>query len=436
MYRRLKAPTSVQIELTERCPNACLHCYNAWRDRTHTSCAGRDFAQADVAKTVAELRAAGVFHVVLTGGEPFLNKSVLYGFLRGFRDVGIGCGVNSTLMGMTVGDISQLAELGTTGVLTSVLGPNSDVHDSITQHPGSFKHTIRGIRALVEHGRPPAVNMVITSKNMGVVRETAAFVASLGVRGFNATRAGCPSNCRDFSGLRIDEDAFRNNLRELAEIGAAGNLQVGFLESYPLCGIGDITDLEDLVGRKCLAGVTSMTVAVNGDIRPCSHLDINYGNLFTDGLAAVWERMSEWADGSYVPSSCKACTLLMFCGGGCRMEAKTQCGDIHAMDPFSNPKTVSSLTEQIRAYAHRESGVAAPVRFKVNPLCRFRTESFGGIAYTGPRFQMLLPAELIQWLQGLQQDQAVVETESVAAGQPEKLRLLTQMARQRIIQSV
>ena len=34
LYRCLSAPISVQVELTARCPNRCVHCYNHWRKQT------------------------------------------------------------------------------------------------------------------------------------------------------------------------------------------------------------------------------------------------------------------------------------------------------------------------------------------------------------------------------------------------------------------
>jgi len=37
MYRTLRAPISVQIEVTEYCDNCCLHCYNFWRVKDATA---------------------------------------------------------------------------------------------------------------------------------------------------------------------------------------------------------------------------------------------------------------------------------------------------------------------------------------------------------------------------------------------------------------
>ena len=31
MYKTLSAPLVVQVEISEKCPNRCLHCYNFWR---------------------------------------------------------------------------------------------------------------------------------------------------------------------------------------------------------------------------------------------------------------------------------------------------------------------------------------------------------------------------------------------------------------------
>lgn len=287
MYKVLSAPLVAQIEISARCPNRCLTCYNYWRNSSDTPLARSDLSQEGAKRVIEELQAHHVFHLVLTGGEPLLNKKVLFWVSETALAGGMTVGINSTLISLTSSDARQLKELGVNAVLTSLMGPTAEVHDSIAQRRGAFEKTIRGIRLLREAQMPVVVNMVVSQRNKGLVGETAKLVKSLGLKQFSSTRAGCPGNCPDFSDFSLSISDFRAYLRELHDVGKEQQMNVGVLESYPLCAIKEVDEFKAFTGRRCLAGVTTLTVAADGNIRPCSHLDVSYGNIFSDNLISI-----------------------------------------------------------------------------------------------------------------------------------------------------
>ena len=69
----IKAPTVANLEITELCNVKCKHCYNPWRDET-MGINSLDLLKIKNDKTIKKL---GVFHVVLSGGEPMSNFKVL-----------------------------------------------------------------------------------------------------------------------------------------------------------------------------------------------------------------------------------------------------------------------------------------------------------------------------------------------------------------------
>ena len=71
---KIKAPTVVNIELTELCNVKCKHCYNPWRDES-MGVSSLDILK--LKKIINKLNEHGVFHVVLSGGEPLSNYEVL-----------------------------------------------------------------------------------------------------------------------------------------------------------------------------------------------------------------------------------------------------------------------------------------------------------------------------------------------------------------------
>ena len=67
MKRFFSAPTVVNLEITEICNVKCRHCYNFWRDESMGQ-SSLDVKKFD--KIIDRIIEAGVFDVVLTGGEP------------------------------------------------------------------------------------------------------------------------------------------------------------------------------------------------------------------------------------------------------------------------------------------------------------------------------------------------------------------------------
>lgn len=389
MYKTLKSPLTVQLELTNICDNNCFHCYNFWR-KDFASQLARGLSSNQVKFILEKLAEAEVFDVIITGGEPLLNKKGLFSCLEQVSRLGMGISLNSNLRSLNRDYARRLYKLGLRNVLTSVMGPTAAIHDAITQRSDSFEQTTHNIQLCLELGFHVVVNMVVSRFNFDQVKETARLVCSLGVRKFCATKAGCPGNCYDFSGLSLTFNEFRSYLRDLHEVGEELDLDIDVLESYPLCGIKDVDLYPEFINRRCLAGVTSCTIASDGKVRPCSHLDINYGDIFSEDIATIWSRMENWRQGNFLPATCKSCPLLLHCGGGCRMEAKMRRGALDALDPYASPADVPYCEKRIKM-SHSIGKEQSPEikSFRVNRY-RYRKEFFGSIVMVGKMSRVYL----------------------------------------------
>ncbi|MCX5712983.1 MAG: radical SAM protein, partial [Candidatus Omnitrophica bacterium] len=69
-----KAPTVINLEITEGCNAACRHCYNFWRENKQNYLS---MDMGSLSKAIEIFKEAGIFHVVLTGGEPLLKPDLL-----------------------------------------------------------------------------------------------------------------------------------------------------------------------------------------------------------------------------------------------------------------------------------------------------------------------------------------------------------------------
>ena len=300
MNKRLKSPINVQIEVTGECTSECFHCYNSWRGKSGHSLRkirSGSLCKESIITILEKLSAAEVFNVSITGGEPLINWSTTLAGVRFAYLKDMGVGLNSNLVLLNKEKAKDLKQAGLKHVLTSILGPDAEIHDSITQRKGSFRKLIEGIKVAHDVGIKVSANMVISQLNHGYVIKTAQMVAELGIKNFMATKAGCPGNCSDFSHLQLSQSQLVKFLNDLCWVHENLGLFVDSLEPIPFCGLYGVNHPELFTSRRCNAGVMTATVSYNGSVRPCPHLDMSYGNLLTEDLSTIWARMDPWSQG-------------------------------------------------------------------------------------------------------------------------------------------
>lgn len=371
MYRTLKAPLSVQVEMTERCNSSCLHCYNHWRCED----ARNRLNEANVRRIVEEFVANEVFDVTITGGEPLLQPAETLLLARLLRDGEINFSLNTNLRLLTPEFAYELKETGLRVILTSFVSHDRERHARITQSSASYDQVVRGIQIAIAGGFAVAANMVLSKINIADLRETARFLHGLGVKNFCATKMSPPLDTRDVRSLLLTREEIRHSLATLKELEGELGINVDILECYPLCLIGDGKRFAKFFRRSCVAGVSACTVSSDGSVRPCSHASRGYGNILTEPLSNVWKRMEDWRDGSYIPLVCKTCRHLQACTGGCRIDAFQAHGDMSGLDPCTQPEHHGEIV-----YPDRPP-LLAGVAYQFPPF-NTRREDFGHVIYS------------------------------------------------------
>ncbi len=165
----------VWLELTPKCNLKCLHCYAS---------AGKDKKAGNVLDTdnwlsiIDQIGALGTSHLQLTGGEPFTIPDI-WKLVERVNSHNIKLEIFSNLTLCTPYDLAKCK--GMLSVATTILGPNAQIHDAITQVEGSFDKTCEAVRQLIKLGVPVRAAMIIMEQNIGYVAETLKLILSLGV---------------------------------------------------------------------------------------------------------------------------------------------------------------------------------------------------------------------------------------------------------------
>jgi radical SAM protein with 4Fe4S-binding SPASM domain len=168
----------LDIELTERCNNACLHCYIN-RPAHDAQAAERELAAEEWKEILRQAADLGALSVRFTGGEPLLREDFpeiyLYARRLGLRVVVFTNGrlITPELAGL----LTRVPPLKKVEV--SVYGMHPESYDAVACAPGAFAEFRRGVDLLLERRVAFVVKSVLLPQNRAEIDEFEAWAAEI-----------------------------------------------------------------------------------------------------------------------------------------------------------------------------------------------------------------------------------------------------------------
>jgi radical SAM protein with 4Fe4S-binding SPASM domain len=174
MTMSVRLPLSGAIEMTRRCPLACVHCYNnlPLNDRAAYR---RELTFDEHCRILDEITKAGCLWLLYTGGEILARKDFLeiyrYAKTKGLL---ISLFTNATLITSKIAD--TLVEWRPFLIEVSLYGRTRETYERITGVPGSHEKCMRGIRLLLQRKLPLRLKSVVLNANRHEIRDMKLFV--------------------------------------------------------------------------------------------------------------------------------------------------------------------------------------------------------------------------------------------------------------------
>ncbi len=168
----------LDIELTERCNNDCLHCCIN-RPANDAAAQAREMTAAQVKDILKQAADLGCLQVRFTGGEPLLRADFeeLYIFARRLG-LQVLLFTNGRLITPHLADllarIPPLVEIEIT-----VYGMHAESYEAVTRRPGSFAQFWRGVNLLLERDVPFAVKSALLPPNKHEIDEFEAWAHTI-----------------------------------------------------------------------------------------------------------------------------------------------------------------------------------------------------------------------------------------------------------------
>jgi radical SAM protein with 4Fe4S-binding SPASM domain len=269
---------SLQIELSSRCNERCIHCYIPHENKIN------DIDPALFYDVLDQCREMGVLSLTLSGGEPMLHKNFC-DFLRKAKEYDFSINILSNLTVVNDEIIKEMKENRLSSVQVSLYSMNPDIHDSITQLKGSFYKTHNNILRLIENDIPLQISCPAMKQNKDGFADVLNWANRHNVRAISdfimMARYDHTVDNLD-NRLNLDEvgkiitDILTNNANYQKEI-----LKPDFDKqeqrdrgSDPVCGV-------------C---VSSICMVANGNMYPCAGWqDYICGNTKETQLKEIWE---------------------------------------------------------------------------------------------------------------------------------------------------
>ena len=168
----------LDMELTERCNNNCIHCYINL-PAGDSKAQREELTLAEIQRILSEATSLGCLTVRFTGGEPLLRQDFaeIYRFARGLG-LRVVLFTNATLITPALANLfASVPPLQKIEI--SVYGMTKQSYEAITQVPGSFKRFWAGVNLLLERKVPFVVKGLIQPENLDELEDFEAWAATL-----------------------------------------------------------------------------------------------------------------------------------------------------------------------------------------------------------------------------------------------------------------
>src|ERR1700674_3538360 len=140
----MNIPLSVQLDLTYRCNERCVHCYLDHHDHG-------EMTTAEIKDLLDQMAAAGVFYLTSSGGEILMRRD-FFEILEHARARTFCVKLKTNGVLIREKEAARLRALGLESVQISIYSHRPEVHDAITKMPGSFRQSIAAVRFLRKQG--------------------------------------------------------------------------------------------------------------------------------------------------------------------------------------------------------------------------------------------------------------------------------------------
>ena len=300
---------------------------------------------------IDELARIKVFHLIISGGEPFLSKDLLaivkHIIRHPFR---LAINTNATLLNENI--VTYLSRLSRLNYIqVSLDGPDATSHDQI-RGKGSFEKLLSGIKMLRRHAIPFYFFVVVHRKNRKYMVDIIQFAKDNGayqVAFSPIVPQGSALNHLKELMLSFEEgkvvDAELRQLKQSNPNLVGGTMMQGleWMDQTSKISVHKESVSEPNYITSCGGSISECAIRPDGEVIPCDRLwEYGVGNVTKESFQYIWlhgegfkkfrQRYQRRIDSF---TECRGCRYTDVCRGGCPATAFGLGNGVEGWDPLS-----------------------------------------------------------------------------------------------------
>lgn len=304
----LATPMHFTFEITEKCNLYCSHCYLSAACQKETRITFLNFK-----KIVKKLKEKKVATIELTGGEFFMHPEALEFLELALNEFGhVAVLTNGTILPKKAIDLMSRNK-DRLVVSISLDSAREEIHDNFRGQKGAFRKTCSNIKKLTNSGIFVRVASSIFDGNMWEIDKIADLSVSLGARFFSY------NFIEDFGRAKgFKKNNFENKSYAQEYLDYISSVMEKYKDIIPIVE----TESHLRASENCGAGINSVLVGANGDIRPCALFPKTtlFGNVFRERYDDIFKKDIFKEISSVVPpgekNGCpRSCEYFYHCSG-------------------------------------------------------------------------------------------------------------------------
>jgi len=162
----------IMVIVGYECNNMCLFCSVGNQDRSFNR------TYDDIVQNIANDYGNGFRSIQFLGGEATIRKDIIK-IVKKAKEIGydkISFETNGRMFSNEM-FTKKIIDAGLTHVTFSIHGHTAEIHDTLTQAPGSFEQAVRGIQEVKKYeGVVVAINHVVTKLNYEYLEDFLGFI--------------------------------------------------------------------------------------------------------------------------------------------------------------------------------------------------------------------------------------------------------------------
>jgi MoaA/NifB/PqqE/SkfB family radical SAM enzyme len=272
-------PITLQMELTYACNLKCVMCYNNSGLGQKRPPELTDDQWYSVAEEACK---NGLLEAIVSGGEPFLRKELVFRLLDLFRNYGVQVDLITNGFYVTPEVAGRLSEYAFGFVQVSIDGHTAAIHDRVRGVSGSWERATRALESLASRGICARLAHTCVKFSYKHIAETIDLAIGLGARTVIVGRViaqGRGSASKAEEELLLDDREELEYWRICEQVRAEKSRYIQFMYGH---------DSAHSLVESQLQPNWAVVVRPNGDARIGCVAPFVFGNVAEQSLVDIW----------------------------------------------------------------------------------------------------------------------------------------------------